>query len=86
MPRVTCDIGMSVDGFIAGLNQSLANPLGEGGERPHRWMFEEPDENSAEIEAITPAGAYIMGRNMFGPGRNEWNKEGKGWAIPTSSC
>jgi dihydrofolate reductase len=42
-------------------------------------MFEEPDENAAAIEAITASGAYIMGRNMFGPGRGGWDLEWKGW-------
>jgi dihydrofolate reductase len=80
MTKVTCDMAMSVDGFAAGLNQSLANPFGEGvGDRLHRWMFEEPDANAAEIAAITAAGAYVMGRNMFGPGRDAWDEEWKGW-------
>lgn len=79
MSKVTCDIGISVDGFVAGPNQSLENPLGEGAERLHRWMFEQPDENAAEIKSITDAGAFIMGRNMFGPIRGEWDEEWKGW-------
>ena len=36
-------------------------------------MFEQPEANAAEIEAITAAGAFIMGRNMFGPGRGDWD-------------
>ena len=79
MTTVTCDITVSTDGYAAGPNQSLENPLGEGGERLHRWMREQPAENAAEIEAILEAGAYIMGRNMFGPGRGEWDDEWKGW-------
>lgn len=79
MSKVTCDIGISVDGFVAGPSQSLANPLGEGGDRLHRWMFEQPEANATEIQAVTEAGAYIMGRNMFGPIRGEWDKEWKGW-------
>ena len=76
---VTCDISVSADGFAAGPNQSLQHPLGEGGERLHRWMRERPDENAAEIAAMLQAGAYIMGRNMFGPGRGEWDEEWTGW-------
>jgi len=73
-------MAMSIDGFVAGPNQSLDNPLGEGaGDRLHRWMFEQPDANAAAIEAITAAGAFIMGRNMFGPGRGGWDEEWKGW-------
>ncbi len=42
-------------------------------------MFDEPEANSAAIEAITSAGAYIMGRNMFGPGPGDWDEPWKGW-------
>ncbi|TFC73611.1 hypothetical protein E3O45_11995 [Cryobacterium sp. TMS1-20-1] len=64
---VTCDMMVSEDGYAAGVNQSLQHPLGEGGERLARWRFERSDENAA----IATAGADIMGRNMFGPGRGE---------------
>ena len=76
---VTCDMMVSEDGYAAGVNQSLEHPLGEGGERLARWRFERPDENAAEIAAIATAGAYIMGRNMFGPGRGEWDDDWTGW-------
>lgn len=80
MSKVTVDISMSVDGFVAGPNQSLDNPLGEGAEdRLHRWMFEEAEANAAELQGITAAGAFIMGRNMFTPGRDDWDLEWKGW-------
>jgi dihydrofolate reductase len=80
MARVRCDMAMSVDGFVAGPNQRLGAPFGDGVEgRLHRWMFEEADENAAQIAALTGAGAYIMGRNMFGPGRGAWDTEWKGW-------
>ncbi|GAA4913024.1 dihydrofolate reductase [Stackebrandtia albiflava] len=80
MGIVTCDISVSVDGYVAGPNQSLENPLGERAEnRLHAWMFETPEENAAEVAAITGAGAYIMGRNMFGPIRGEWDLEWRGW-------
>jgi dihydrofolate reductase len=80
MAKVTCDMAMSVDGFVAGPNQTMDKPFGDGVEdRLHRWMFEQPDANAAEIEAITAASAYIMGRNMFGPGRGEWDLDWKGW-------
>jgi dihydrofolate reductase len=83
MSNVTCDIAISVDGFAAGPNQSLEHPLGEGAERClHRWMFDEPDENAAEIERILAAKAYIMGRNMFSPGRGPWDMDWKGWWGP----
>jgi dihydrofolate reductase len=80
MSKVTCDMAMSVDGFVTGLNQSLENPFGDGvGHRLHRWMLDERDANAEAIEAITAAGAYVMGRNMFSPGRGSWDEEWKGW-------
>ena len=79
MSRVTCDMSISVDGFVAGPNQSMENAFGEGVEGLHRWMFEEPDANAAQIDAMTAAGAFVMGRNMFGPGRGAWDDDWKGW-------
>ncbi len=80
MSRVTCDMAISVDGFAAGPNQSLDEPFGEHVDgRLTRWMVEERDANAAQIEAITAAGAYIMGRNMFSPGRGAWDEEWRGW-------
>lgn len=79
MGSVTCDAGISVDGYTAGPNQSLERPLGEGAEQLHRWMFEQPEQNAAAREAILDAGAFIMGRNMFGPVRGEWSGDWRGW-------
>ena len=79
MPYLTSDPAISLDGFIAGPDQSLDNPLGVGGMELHRWHFEQQEENQAEIDAICTAGAYIMGRNMFASGRGEWDLDWKGW-------
>jgi dihydrofolate reductase len=79
MSKVTCDIGVSLDGYAAGPNQSREHPLGEGGENLHRWMFEQPDANRAAIDDIVSAGAYIMGRNMFGSDRGPWDLDWHGW-------
>ncbi|MBO0845197.1 MAG: dihydrofolate reductase family protein [Nocardioides sp.] len=79
MAYLTSDPGVSLDGFMAGPDQSLENPLGVGGEDLHHWMFEQADENAAEIDGICGAGAYIMGRNMFASGRGEWDLDWKGW-------
>jgi dihydrofolate reductase len=80
MSRVTCDLTISLDGFLAGPNQSMTDPLGEGAELLHRWMFEDGENNAAEVEGILAAGAYIMGRNMFaGPGPGAWDEEWRGW-------
>jgi dihydrofolate reductase len=80
MGMVTCDMAVSVDGFVAGPNQGPDRPLGEGvGDSLHRWMFDEPDANAPELKEMTAAGAFIMGRNMFGPGRGDWDLDWTGW-------
>ncbi len=80
MTKVTCNISTSVDGFVAGPRQSLDNPIGEGGMSLHEWHFHPHEADRAVIEEWqqTP-GAYVMGRNMFGPGRGEWDPDWKGW-------
>lgn len=91
MARVVCDIAISADGYAAGPGQTREQPLGTiEHNRLHDWMFENPDdpessvfgtnlENQAEIDAITDAGAFVMGRNMFGPDRGQWDLDWKGW-------
>ena len=85
---------LSLDGFGAGPRQSLENGLGEGGEQLHEWMFptrmfqsmlgkdggETGIDNDFAMRGMEGAGAWIMGRNMFGPIRGEWPDESwKGW-------
>jgi dihydrofolate reductase len=83
MSKVVCDMSASVDGFVAGPNQRADAPFGDGiDDSLHRWMFDEPEENAAEMAAVTAVGANIMGRNMFGPGRGEWDLDWKGWWGP----
>jgi dihydrofolate reductase len=85
MGIVTCDLSISLDGCSAGPNQSLEHPFGDGveaGESLHSWMFDHADEHRAELAAITTAGAFIMGRNMFGPGRGVWDLDWVGWWGP----
>lgn len=80
MAQVTCDLAVSMDGFAAGRGQTLEKPFGDiEHNRLHNWMFETPEENEPEIEGILAAGAFIMGRNMFSPGRGEWDLGWKGW-------
>jgi dihydrofolate reductase len=82
MSLVTCHMSISVDGFVAGPDQSLENPLGIGGPRLHTWHMGEP-RNDADRrmtdELMTPKGAYVMGRNMFGPIRGDWAGDWRGW-------
>jgi dihydrofolate reductase len=78
--KVVCDISISVDGYAAGPNQTAEKPFGDGPvDQLHAWMFETPDENKAEVDRMLSAGAYIMGRNMFGPIRGEWDLDWTGW-------
>ncbi|MFE5839232.1 dihydrofolate reductase family protein [Arthrobacter sp. NPDC056493] len=84
MGRVVCDITVTADGFSAGLNQTEQRPFGDDGgdgtgDALHAWMFKTPDENRAEIDQIIAAKAFIMGRNMFGPVRGEWDRQWNGW-------
>ncbi|MCP9951976.1 dihydrofolate reductase family protein [Actinomadura madurae] len=84
MSRVVCDQTITADGYSAGAGQSEKRPFGDDGgdgwgDRLHAWMFDDPEENRAEVEKINAAGAVIMGRNMFGPVRGEWDRPWKGW-------
>lgn len=104
MPRLRAHcIAMSLDGYAAGPNQSLDNPLGIGGFGLMQWFFltktwremcgeinvprtASPDAGATEADdefasrAFKNIGAWIMGRNMFGPVRGPWPDESwKGW-------
>jgi dihydrofolate reductase len=83
MTKTTCHISISLDGFVAGPDQSRDNPLGIGGLRLHTWHFHEPRHEAdlpAEQDLLKQRGAYVMGRNMFGPIRGGWGDEDwRGW-------
>ena len=93
MGIVRCQISISLDGFVAGPNQSEEHPLGEGGMRLHEWAFKtrawraghgmeggEDDADSKVIEEVFDnVGAYVMGRNMFGGGPGPWDESWRGW-------
>jgi dihydrofolate reductase len=95
MSKVRVSISMSLDGFVAGPNQTLKEPLGVGGERLHEWVvplrsFKALNGKTGGVvnesdrvveEVFTNLGATIMGRNMFGGGRGPWDrtKPWKGW-------
>jgi dihydrofolate reductase len=92
MSSVRSQISVSLDGFVAGPNQSLEDPLGEGGERLHEWAFateawqaqhgREGGERNADSQVVEDVvrnvGAYIMGRNMFGD-HGPWDESWRGW-------
>ena len=83
------NISVSLDGFMAGPDQSRDNPLGVGGERLHEWAFEtrtarqmhgldggaEDLDDEFLARGNAGIGATIMGRNMYGPIRGPWGGE-----------
>ena len=95
MSKVRLKISMSLDGFVAGPEQSVDNPLGIGGMRLHEWAFplsawKEPhglgkgevnDSDRVVAESLENIGATVMGRNMFGGHPGPWNpdKPWDGW-------
>jgi dihydrofolate reductase len=95
VPKVRFQIAISLDGYVAGPNQSEENPLGEGGMQLHEWVFEldawreahgheggETNPSSAVIkQAQENVGAVVMGRNMFGGGPGPWSDDDpwNGW-------
>ena len=94
MSKTIFDITMSLDGYVAGPNQSREEGLGEGGEALHEWAFktaafheahgrESGEQNrDSEIVAELDAGAEIMGRGKFGGGKGPWGSDpsfGEDW-------
>lgn len=87
-PHTTCHMSVSLDGFAAGPDQSRDHPLGVGGREVHLWHIGDPRATEADATAarwlMRPRGAYVMGRNMFGPVRGAWEGEEawRGWWGP----
>jgi dihydrofolate reductase len=94
MSRLRYSTSISLDGFVAGPDQSLENPLGIGGMQLHEWAFEldawrrahgreggVTNPSSAVVEEGSKnVGAIIMGRNMFGGGPGPWPEPAwNGW-------
>jgi len=95
MSKLRVSNSISLDGFAAGPNQSLDNPLGEGGLAVFQWFFATDVfkkmhaageagstgiDNDFALRGFANIGAWILGRNMFGPVRGEWPDESwKGW-------
>ena len=76
--------GISIDGYGAGPDQDLANPMGVGGMALHKWVFGTKtfQKMHADFAArgFENVGAWILGRNMFGPMRGPWSDDSwKGW-------
>jgi len=86
MPDTTCHMSISLDGFVAGPHQSREHPLGKRGSELHGWHMGDERANEADETAtgwlMRPRGAYVMGRNMFGPIRGEWEEDWRGWWGP----
>jgi dihydrofolate reductase len=92
MNTLTCHISVSLDGFVAGANQTAKDPLGQGGERLHEWAFNtdswrrrhglEEGERTTSSDVIDEVsagvGAVIMGRKMFA-GAGPWDESWRGW-------
>jgi dihydrofolate reductase len=86
MGIVTAHMSMSLDGFIAGPNAGVGNPLGDGGARIQQWMFNlasfreiqgltggQTNKDDEELrERFAPTGAVVMGRRMFDEGEEPW--------------
>jgi dihydrofolate reductase len=83
MTSTTAHLSVSLDGFVAGPNQTFEDPIGRGAMALHQWHFD-ADQPGHEVDAdwtarlLRPRGAYVMGRNMFGPVRGEWSSYGDG--------
>ena len=89
MGKLKLNISMSLDGYVAGPDQTEKEPLGIGGEQLHEWLIplrtfrESHGEEGGEVNASTPfaedilggTGATIMGRNMFGGGPGPWKDQ-----------
>ena len=84
MTFTTAHMSMSLDGFVAGPDQTIDDPLGRGGMAVHRWHLPS-DQPAHEVDErwtaalLRPRGAYVMGRNMFGPVRGEWSSYDGDW-------
>jgi dihydrofolate reductase len=83
MTKVMSDMSMSLDGFIAGPNDTAERPLGDGGERLHKWVYDLASWRERHglgaarpivtlDEAFKNSGAVVMGRRMFDLGERPW--------------
>jgi dihydrofolate reductase len=95
MDKVVAEITISLDGFVAGPNPTLEQPLGQGGEQLHEWAvrlksWREPHglpggetgpDDELVAESLRAVGAVVMGRQMFSGGDGPWEDDARanGW-------
>jgi dihydrofolate reductase len=82
MATVISHMSMSLDGFVAGPDQSLEQGLGVGGITLHRWHIGDsldPADVAWRDRLLDRGDAYVMGRNMFSPLRGPWEGDWRGW-------
>src|SRR6201989_3467817 len=81
MTKITCPMSMSLDGFVAGPDQSRENPIGVRGLELHRWHLGQPT-HEADIAAadslMAPRGAYVRDKNLLGPTSGGGYEHGRG--------
>jgi dihydrofolate reductase len=89
MTKLRLDISISLDGFVAGPNPTLEQPLGEGGEQLHEWVIateawreshgreggEANRDSEVTEESVRSTGATVMGRKMFSGGEGPWESD-----------
>jgi len=95
MSKVVAEISTSLDGYVAGPNPTLENPLGEGGDQLHEWAVrlkswrethglpdgESGPDDELLAESVATTGAVVMGRQMFSGGEGPWEDDANanGW-------
>jgi dihydrofolate reductase len=95
MSKVVVDMGISLDGFVAGTNAGPQNPLGDGGHSIHKWVYavegwrerlsieggETNRDNEVFEESFADIGSFVMGKRMFDEGER-WSPPAW-WSRPT---
>jgi dihydrofolate reductase len=77
MGKVVFDISMSLDGFITAANQRPEEPMGDGGERLHQWLFgDDPRDRQVLTDGATALGAVIAGRRTYDDSLPWWGADG----------
>ena len=95
MGKIVAEISVSLDGYVAGPSPTLENPLGEGGDQLHEWVFplkswrephglpggETGPDDELVAESLRATGAVVMGRRMFSGGEGPWENDtnANGW-------